>query len=657
MKKLGVESVNSYNDFIQSLDYEVFERIINIISIKSIRMFLKKNPKCKPKMYQSFRVESITKKMIVDSFYKSITIDKNMKLISFIYTSIKEILLKVDNTCKEKNITLDNILKKENELNTLIDILLESSFDTDIELYFIINKIKLTLKAKKEINYICELKRKIKEREKEIVTKIQAQYKEKQEELKKEKEYIITNLEAEIKQLKNEKKELEFNNLIIIDNLKEEYETREKNYKYRIKDIEKSCNKLEKEKNEEKKKFDKELLNEKNKIEQLNKRYIEKVKELEEVNLIINKKTIEFNNELEDKFKKNNFKLIKEIEVKKNELENISKKIQELKDESEKINKKKLQYENDIEYLEKNLLININKIKGLIGEVGIKDNSSYIHSICEKLILGEVYNTSDIKDFIYDLEVNLEIAGIESKFKGNLAKYLTAIMVSKTPIALIGYNSRGVAKAISTSMYGQAPEIINLSQRTETCESLIKHINKSSNKVILLENIIESFNENIYLPIVKAIKDKIVLFSMENSDNIHIINRSIFNYIIPIDIEYVGGLSKNEEMIISLVSDGILDISKKNVNYFYELISNRYDNINVINKVMKYILSNAISIMNETYKIDIELVFNIIAQYTIYPLSKNKGRVNSFIGLLREKKIESYTFEEFINYIEKECGI
>ena len=126
---------------------------------------------------------------------------------------------------------------------------------------------------------------------------------------------------------------------------------------------------------------------------------------------------------------------------------------------------------------------------------------------------------------------------------------------------------------------------------------------------------------------------------------------------IPIDIEYVGGLSKNEEMIISLVSDDILDINKKNVNYFYELISNRYDNINVISKVMKYILANVVSIMNETYKIDIELVFNIIAQYTIYPLSKNKDRVNSLIGLLREKQIDSYTFEEFVNYIEKECEI
>lgn len=657
MKKLGLGSINPYNDFIQSLDYEIFERIINIISIKSIRIFLKNNPKCKPKMYQSFRVESITKKMIVDSFYKSITIDKNMKLISFIYTSIEEIILKVDNACKEKNITLDNILKKENELDTLIDILLESSFDTDIELYFIINKIKLTLKVKKEINYISELKRKIKEREKEIVAKIQAQYKEKQDELKKEKEYIITNLETEIKQLKNEKKELEFNNLIIIDNLKKEYEAKEQNYKYQLKNIEKSCNKLEREKSEEKKKFDKELLNEKYKIEQLNKRYIGKVKELEEVNLIINKKTIEFNNELEDKFKKNNFELIKEIEMKKNELENILKKTQELKDESEKINKKKLQYENDIEYLEKKLLMNINRIKDLIGEVGIKDNSSYIHSICEKVILNELCKTFDIKDFIYDLEVNLEIAGIESKFKGNLSKYLAAIMLSKIPIVLIGYNSRGVAKAISTSMYGEAPEIINLSQRTETCESLIKHINKSSNKVILLENIVENFNENIYLPVVKEIKDKTVLFSIENSDNIHIINRSIFNYMIPIDIEYVGGLSKNEEMIISLVSDDILDINKKNVNYFYELISNRYDNINVISKVMKYILANVVSIMNETYKIDIELVFNIIAQYTIYPLSKNKDRVNSLIGLLREKQIDSYTFEEFVNYIEKECEI
>lgn len=657
MKKLGLGSINPYNDFIQSLDYEIFERIINIISIKSIRIFLKNNPKCKPKMYQSFRVESITKKMIVDSFYKSITIDKNMKLISFIYTSIEEIILKIDNACKEKNITLDNILKKENELDTLIDILLESSFDTDIELYFIINKIKLTLKVKKEINYISELKRKIKEREKEIVAKIQAQYKEKQDELKKEKEYIITNLETEIKQLKNEKKELEFNNLIIIDNLKKEYEAKEQNYKYQLKNIEKSCNKLEREKSEEKKKFDKELLNEKYKIEQLNKRYIGKVKELEEVNLIINKKTIEFNNELEDKFKKNNFELIKEIEMKKNELENILKKTQELKDESEKINKKKLQYENDIEYLEKKLLMNINRIKDLIGEVGIKDNSSYIHSICEKVTLNELYKTFDIKDFIYDLEVNLEIAGIESKFKGNLSKYLAAIMLSKIPIVLIGYNSRGVAKAISTSMYGEAPEIINLSQRTETCESLIKHINKSSNKVILLENIVENFNENIYLPVVKEIKGKTVLFSIENSDNIHIINRSIFNYMIPIDIEYVGGLSKNEEMIISLVSDDILDINKKNVNYFYELISNRYDNINVISKVMKYILANVVSIMNETYKIDIELVFNIIAQYTIYPLSKNKDRVNSLIGLLREKQIDSYTFEEFVNYIEKECEI
>lgn len=657
MKKLGLKSVNTYNDFIQSLDYEVFERIINIISIKSIRIFLKDNPKCKPKMYQSFRVESITKKMIVDSFYKSITIDKNMKLISFIYISIKELLSKVDDICKEKNITLDNILKKENELDTLIDILLESSFDMDIELYFIINEIKLTLKAKKEINYICELKRKIKEREKEIVAKIQAQYKEKQEKLKKEKEYIIANLETEIKQLKNEKKELEINNSIILDNLKEKYETREKNYKYKLKDIEKNCNKLEKEKNEEKKKFDKELLNEKNRIEQLNRRYIEKEKELEEVNLIINKKTTEFNNELEDKFKKNNSKLIEEIEIKKNQLENMSKKIQELKDESEKINKKKLQYENDIEYLEKKLLTNINKIKGLIGEIGIKDNSSYIHSVCEKVALGEVNNTSDIKDFIYDLGINLEIAGIEPKFRGNLAKYLTAIVLSKTPIALIGYNSREVAKALSTSMYGQAPEIINLSQKIETSEALIKHINQSSNKVILLENIIENFNENVYLPVVKEIKDKTVLFSMESSDNIHIINRSIFNYIIPIDIEYVGGLSKNEEMIISLVNNDILEINKKDGNYFYELISNRYNNINVINKVMKYLLSNAIIIMNEAYKMDIELVFNIIDQYTIYPLSKNKGRVNNFIDLLREKQIDSYTFEEFVNYIEKECEI
>ena len=199
--------------------------------------------------------------------------------------------------------------------------------------------------------------------------------------------------------------------------------------------------------------------------------------------------------------------------------------------------------------------------------------------------------------------------------------------------------------------------MINLSQKIETSEALIKRINQSSNKVILLENIIENFNENVYLPVVKEIKDKTVLFSMESSDNIHIINRSIFNYIIPIDIEYVGGLSKNEEMIISLVNNDILEINKKDGNYFYELISNRYNNINVINKVMKYLLSNAIIIMNEAYKMDIELVFNIIDQYTIYPLSKNKGRVNNFIDLLREKQIDSYTFEEFVNYVEKECEI
>lgn len=657
MERYKIPMQNEIINFIIDLEFGVFERIINIIPYSEIINFLKKNPKSKPTVVKSFRVEKIPKGMLIEPFYKSIVSEDDNNLIIFIYKFIMTVLSSVKEKAKENEINLAKVLKNRNDLDNLIEILINTEFSSDIELYFILERIKLTKKAVMEINSITEFKKQVIDSEKKLKESIRKEFILKQSEIEKEKNNIITDLENEIKRLKNEVKEKELKKIAEINSLQKEIKQKEIAFNNQSKSIEKKIKSLENKLQNSNLVYEKKIKEENDKFNKLKKLYIEKENEVKELSYILDKESNILVKRLEEDFIEKNLILVEELKVKEIEIEELNIKSEEIKNEIQVLTNKKSQYEEDIFYLDNKLAENIKRVKNLIGDIGFKEskNNNVIYSVCKDVNCDDLHKIDNIRDFVDDLSDNLEIVGIERKFKANLSNYITSIIMSEIPMLLIGYSSRGIANAISMTMYGQAAEVLNLSQEITSCDSIINHINKSDNNVILIENVVDNFNENIYLSVVKEIKNKIIIFSVESSDNIQIINRSIFNYMIPVDIEYVCGLSRNEEMISSLIDSKILNVSEISLNYDEDIIFREYEDLNFMSRIVKQILNKVKFIMNDINKVEDEISFNILAQYTLYPLSKNKGKTKEFLERARSKRTQMYSFSEFIDYATKVC--
>ncbi len=121
----------------------------------------------------------------------------------------------------------------------------------------------------------------------------------------------------------------------------------------------------------------------------------------------------------------------------------------------------------------------------------------------------------------------------------------------------MGYNNRLFADALSFLISNSTADIVIINPGFVDSRQLIDIVNNTESKVVLIENVIDNIAESVYMPLLKENNDKILIFSMESNENINLIPKSIFNYLMVVDLDPILESDKNEELYAGIALDTI----------------------------------------------------------------------------------------------------
>lgn len=273
--------------------------------------------------------------------------------------------------------------------------------------------------------------------------------------------------------------------------------------------------------------------------------------------------------------------ILNEIEVKNKELSSIKceikkgklakvtleNEVQELDKRKSKLESSRVQLESQSKIIFDNIKNSIekyildNEVYTLLGQKEIKSTTSNpllkYPSVKEELGVEVI---EDLIDFIDNLQINLEASGINNEFSFDLAQYIYATFANKMGLLLVGYNTRKIADAISYSINGASAEVITLPIGYCDCNELVLTVSDTNSKVILIENAIDYVSEGVYIPLMKQNIDKFILFSMESSENIAILPKSILSYVMLVDLDTLLGCESDSEIEKSIAIQDIFEI-------------------------------------------------------------------------------------------------
>ena len=143
--------------------------------------------------------------------------------------------------------------------------------------------------------------------------------------------------------------------------------------------------------------------------------------------------------------------------------------------------------------------------------------------------IKEEYN--DTKQMIKLLSDNLECAGVMSRYATSLAAYISAAYINYFPLLLAGANANDIANAVSISLCGKMPAIVDCSAEYDT--GFIKNISSCSDEIIVIHN---PFSSNWIYAVIKAlsIPNKFFILIDPFIEDLLIEPKSIINYMFPL---------------------------------------------------------------------------------------------------------------------------
>lgn len=593
------KAINLAEKYTQNYSKEEFEFILSLFSHFKLIEPIKKHPNMFKSEIAGFSmIDKLQDKKIYDIYYRRIYNKGDQGLAQHMELLINNYIKKVDERIIEEIDEVDIVRTKieKNDIqyfDKLITVLLGTSFKENIPLYFKIIDYKLTPEQKLFIDN--ELKKKVEfleiaaEVEKNLTIKFEKQINKKEEEFNSaisEREFHIKLLKEELKE--NTKKyevDLKTKNLLV-DNMQKEFDNIKNEKSREIQENKRNLNELQ------------------SLVDELNRENSEKDEKIEALSNIIDMKINEFNELTNKRWQEENESLLKNREAVNYFINQLKDNKNNLEEEIELLNNKKYLLLSRIELLENRAEDFVNNIRFILDMLSVKKQNIneqfklYIkHSIT---IENEPEKNNDKSIFIEDLQMNLESSGIDSEYSFNLSQYIFATFTNKMNLLLVGYNSRKVADAISCLISGSTAEIITLPLGYNDCVELIKTVNSSESRVILIENAVDNISENVYLPLIKQQDDKFIIFSIESSDCINILPKGLLNYMNIIDIETFLGYESNDELLCSFVNKDLFSIDidifakKMNLNYIKDL-----DRAIRLGNVIKYKIAEIMAIIDK----------------------------------------------------------
>lgn len=656
---------NLIDEKLEQYGEEEFQSLIDIIDRKELIDAIKKNSKRFAQDTKGWRIDKLDKNKLKEIYFKHVYKKREPNLSKKLVTLINQISMELVEILEVKLGNIDDValeVKNNNKqyIDKIISLLLDTSYCENIILCFKLLEIELSEASVFYIDEAIKQELLIKDEKKKIINNISKEFNEKLKEREKKLSEIIKNKEKEIRDLNSS-----------IDSIK-------KKFALEIEEKEIEVLKLKEYNLAKERKFNLELEKLNRKIDDLEQKLEKSIIKLEEAKRISDRKEEEINRLsylLEDKYDRFDEYAKSRWETENNELQSKNKSLdmeiknlevykQCIEEEIFMLKKDKENIEitiNSLEHRSKEFISNIDYIINRIRKTHtnkedtyeIKDNlSSRINHIKSILIEENPEVKEDIFDFIDDLSDNFECMGIGNNYTYNLAKYTYASIANKMGLFVVGYNNRLFADAISYTICNSSADIVVIPPGFTDSKELINIVNNITSKVVLIENAIDNIAESVYMPLIKENKNKILIFSMESSENINIISKSVFNYLMVVDLDSILESEQNEELYACIVHEDIFKTDKDNTGRKTKLLKGFRDildlsNISII-KMMEVI--NIINSLDSEDK-STEGIYSLLL-FSIGMILKNQNNDEKIIRFIKEQNFESEKLKKINTVIE-----
>ncbi|MDB8794606.1 hypothetical protein PN290_01480 [Romboutsia sp. 1001216sp1] len=646
---------------------EEFYSIINLIDNKELIQFIKKNSKQFSKDTKGWRIDKLDKNKLKEIYYKGIYKRKDFLLGKYLIKLIQFNLAETNNIIRSEfdiedlKVNLTNY--NHEKLDKLLALLLNTPFEENIIIYFKAIDIELSEEIKLYIEEKIKIKKAIKEEllklEEEIITK----YNEKIKLIQKQHAEEIKSKDKAIKELNTKIEDLssELNDIVIkkdqkIANLNEDKICIEMKF---TREVEKSNSKIS-ELNQKIESY----ITDKNRILDL---YDKREQENKRLLNLLENKCSSFDKFAKEKWDEENQNLhtqIKELENNINELK-INK--IELEEEINSITEEKEKIETSITTLEDKSEAFINHITYVMNRIGKseatqsminvevpKESNSSIYHTPSKQTEGKIDEIYDVSEFINELADNFECAGVGKDYAYDFAKYTYATIKNNMGLLAVGYNARIIADAISYTVNNSTADKIVIPPGHSNVVELIDKISSLESKVVLIENAIDNIADSVYMPLIKENKDKILIFSMESSENINILPKAIFNYVMAVDLDSILESEPIDELYPCRVSDDLLENTETREVRKSKLSNslNKLVDLGNISKLKMLEVINIINNIDNDSNRDIGIYYMIL--FSLGMICKGQEKLDKLEEFINKQNFDNDKLKNLEIFIEME---
>jgi hypothetical protein len=581
------ESNNLVEKYSEKYSKEEFDFILSLLPYPKLIDPIKFGAKKKyRKEISGFRPHKLPFNMLKDLYYKSIFKQNDEILAKHTEMLVNNYLKRIDENITEEIDSVEFVLTKikNNDMEVfekLTDLLLlENKFEEKkhLMLYFKIIDYQLN---EEQINYMnIDFERKLQ------YQKIECQIENKLTEI----------FESKIKEMEVKHKKMLLDKVHKIDTLQKRIEESKRNFDNKLSNKNELISSMENHTQEQHKKFLSETKSYEKKVNNLE-LFMDKLKgeisekdhQINSLSGLVELKYNEFSKIANEKWTESNQELLDEKEKIKLSIEDLKANKEEILEEINCLSRKKNELEDNIVSFENKAGDIVNNVQFILNAIGFSgdDNKKIgLNKESSVKLERELEEINDKADFIEDLTTNLGICGISNEYSFDLAQYMYATFTSKRNLLLVGYNTRKISDALSYIISGAKAEIITLPLGYNDCNELTETVISSKSSVILIENAVDNISESVYIPLIKQNTDKFLVFSMESSEHISLLPKSILNYLMLVDLDLLSSFEGDFELLLS----GVTNQDIFNVEIDLSSVSTNLRHINGLDSTIK--LSN-----------------------------------------------------------------
>lgn len=525
------ENNNSSSEILSLLTDEDIKVIINSTSLNNMLIPFKKNARTYAK-YMNLLGRMDPKSLLVQKNLPRITFELYKKgdigittMLASSAGNLKAILITI---LEELNLSLDDIREKSADeiVYMLINYSKGKENSVGIDLFFVQLKMHLVVLEEEKVlkirelwkDYVSQVDNETKNQEliNEAVRGKEEEYRDQLKFQKKEYQYKISQLEENEKKLtetnkelsqcaENYKKEIKSLNNYILDKIKEyeEQETIIAEYKEYTTKLEAEC-------------------------KELSQKY-EKAK-------------LEYQKEWEEELKEKNTKLISDIRAYEDDIKNMELRLEDL---NKAYTYKKSQTNNEDNYRYEEVLAedneilsekNYNKPSADIATDNLNNSFPQNITIGDRLYMEqgvshlESGSVENYEEYVRVVEANLDSINYIGDKKAVYMLTDTAMENGIVP-TICGFGSRKLAMALVAAKYGEIPTIISVPSGYTDVDTLSEKIDMSDSKVVVIEDLFGSGNENVILPVLRRDIEKQLIFCTEDEECLKNVPKYFYNYI------------------------------------------------------------------------------------------------------------------------------